>query len=126
MVCLDTNFLILLIRQDSQTHTKLRTLRGPLCTTIISLVELYKGVYGKPDVNREIGKIESILRFIRVIALDHKSCKIFGELYTKLKSNPLEDADLLIASMTISNNETLLTRNVRHFGRVSTLKTETW
>jgi tRNA(fMet)-specific endonuclease VapC len=126
MVCLDTNFLILLIRQDSETRSKLRRLTEPLYTTIISLVELYKGVYDKPNVDKEIRKIETILRFIRVIALDHRSCKIFGELYAKLKPNPLEDADLLIASMVISNNETLLTRNVRHFGRVSDLKTETW
>ena len=125
MVCLDTNFIIDLIRRDPQTYSKLRKLGGTLCTTTISLAELYKGAYLTNNVNKEIRKIESIIQYIRIITLDQKSSKLYGQLYEQLKSNRLKEADLLIASIAISNNETLLTRD-QHFQRISTLRTDTW
>lgn len=125
MVCLDTNFLILLIRQNSQAISKLRTLKGPLYTTIINLAELYKGAYLSNNVSRETQKVDNLMRFIRVIMLDRSSSKLFGQLNQQLRSNRLEDADLLIASIAISNNETLLTRD-QDFRRISTLQVDTW
>lgn len=35
-------------------------------------------------------------------------------------------ADLLIASIALANRATLVTRNVRHFQRISNLKLENW
>jgi predicted nucleic acid-binding protein len=125
MVCLDTNFFILLIRQDLPTLSKLKALGRDLCTTAINLAELYKGAYLSTDVNNEIRKIDSLVRFVRILKLDQKSSKIYGQLYKQLRSNILEDADLLIASIAISNNETLLTRD-QDFQRISTLRIDTW
>lgn len=51
---------------------------------------------------------------------------MYGEFYNQLRSNPIEDADLLIASIAVSNDETLLTKNVKHFERVPLLIISSW
>jgi tRNA(fMet)-specific endonuclease VapC len=50
--------------------------------------------------------------------------KIKAEL--ELKGQTLDDADLLIASIALLNNSTLITNNIEHFKRISGLKIENW
>jgi tRNA(fMet)-specific endonuclease VapC len=51
---------------------------------------------------------------------------MIGEFHSKLKTNPIEEADLLIAAISASKGELLITRNVKHFERVPGLKVERW
>jgi predicted nucleic acid-binding protein len=53
------------------------------------------------------------------------SATIYDELYCQLKSNMIKSADLLIASMVLSNSEVLLTKD-DHFRRISSLSCESW
>jgi predicted nucleic acid-binding protein len=43
-----------------------------------------------------------------------------------LKNNPTADMDLLIASICMANDLTLVSNNTRHFGRIAGLKLENW
>jgi predicted nucleic acid-binding protein len=60
-----------------------------------------------------------------VISFDDSSAGVYAELCYQLKSNLINDHDLLIASMTISNDETLLTRD-GDFRRVTKLSCDSW
>jgi len=126
LVCCDTNFLIGLLRGSSEAKSKLKTL-GPatLTTTIINVAELYKGVYRTSDISKGIGDIWSLLEHFIILNLDSAGCSVFGQLSSSMKGNQLADADMLIASIALSNNESLLTSD-SDFQRVPNLGTDNW
>jgi len=128
MVCLDTSFCIDLMRKDNtKAIDKLREYDGErILTTTITLAELYQGAYDSKNISHEVLKIDRLLQHINVLTLDNESAKKYGEFYNHLRSNPIGQADLLIASIVISNNEILLTKNVKHFVRVPSLRVSSW
>jgi predicted nucleic acid-binding protein len=95
-----------------------------ICTSIISVAELYEGVYGSKDYDTSLGILETFLEGITVLSIDHEVCKIFGRERNKLRKqgNMIGDFDLLIASMCLRHNLILLTNNKRHFEKIDTLK----
>jgi predicted nucleic acid-binding protein len=75
----------------------LRSLKGDeLCTTAISVAELYRGTWISNNKEREESKVRKILTSIRVISFDDACAGIYAELYCKLRSNMINDADLMI------------------------------
>lgn len=126
MACLDTTFIIDLLRNNSNALEKLKSLSGePICTTAISVAELYRGAWMSNNRERETAKIRKILDNMKVISFDNSSAGVYAELYCQLKPNPINEYDLLIASMTISNDETLLTRDA-DFRRITKLSCDSW
>jgi tRNA(fMet)-specific endonuclease VapC len=59
-----------------------------------------------------------------LLALDRDSAKAAGAINDK--SNPIGESDLLIASIVLANKQVLITRNKKHFERISGLKVEDW
>jgi predicted nucleic acid-binding protein len=96
-----------------------------MCTTAISVAELYRGAWISINREREKSKIKKILDNLKIISFDYMSASIYADLYCQLKSNLIKDADLFIASIAISNNEVLLTKD-EHFKRISLLKCDSW
>jgi len=97
-------------------------------TTTITACELYRGAYKSRDREKEVAKVSGILRSVKLLTLTNESCMFFGQLssHPELTAQPLSDLDLLIASIVLTTNETLVTKNVRHFSRVPNLKLESW
>lgn len=95
-----------------------------LCTSIISVAELYEGVYGSKNYEASLDALETFLEGITVLSIDLDSCKIFGRERNKLRKqgNIIGDFDLLIASVCLRHNLTLLTNNKNHFDRIDSLK----
>jgi predicted nucleic acid-binding protein len=56
------------------------------------------------------------------------STKLFGLIYAELRrlGIGIGAIDSLIASVVMENDETLITRNIRHFSRVPGLKVESY
>lgn len=54
--------------------------------------------------------------------------ELFGKIKATLKASGclIEDFDILIASIAISNNCVLVTNNVRHFDRIELIQIENW
>ena len=52
----------------------------------------------------------------------------FGELKATLRKagTPIEDMDLFIASIALSENRILVTNNLRHYRRIPGLDIENW
>ncbi len=131
MVCLDTDFIVALLRKDERAIERLRSLtqKGETLTiTPITACELFKGAYSAGDARREVQKIKDLLEYLTLLEFSVASCERFGKIYAALKNQgfPIGDLDTIIASLAMTHNQSLLTNNVKHFERISGLILESW
>ena len=127
MVCLDSDILINFLRKDRKTINLINELliQGRiLSTTSINFFELLKGIPNSSKINKK-----TILEFLSnfktynfEIEASKKAAEIFNDL--KSKGEIIELADILIASVVIASNETIITNNSNHFERIKELKIE--
>ena len=128
MKCLvDTDWIIDHLKGIEKVREKLKEFRqyGGIAVSIISLAELYEGIYSSKDPIKDQRLLENLLTQFSVLAIDREICKVFGRERTKLrkKKQLIGDMDLLIASTALHHNLTILTNNLKHFERVEGLKT---
>ena len=129
MVCADTSFLVDIERQNDEALKKLRELadRGEVIfITSVSVAECYRGAYGSRDGAKALKDTKELLELFAVLSLDYESAKTWGELSESMKSGSIGDRDLFIASIALVNEQSLLTRNKKHFERVPGLVVESW
>jgi tRNA(fMet)-specific endonuclease VapC len=129
MVCFDTDFLIAYLQNDSDAIKKLEELQAAdnatAITTTINAAELWKGAY-RSKTEKEIAKVKRLLDSLELITLDRGSARMAGELDTAIRASPIGESDLLIASIALTNKQALITRNKKHFERISGLQLEGW
>ncbi len=126
---LDTTFLIDLMNEDDSAVVKLLELSQKnigTAITVLSLFELYGGVFRRNANLNEKQKVLEVLTSQVIYVLDAKSAEIAGKIEAELsdKGQIISPPDILIAGICIKNNEPLLTRNVEHFSRIKGLKIE--
>lgn len=129
MVCVDTDFLIDLSNREEKALEKLKEIRAggdTVYTTTISMGEYYTGAYRSRDRETRVAKAREFLKAFAPMTPDHESARLWGQLSAELKSNTIGDLDLLIASIALSNKQTLITRNKKHFERVPEVEVEGW
>jgi tRNA(fMet)-specific endonuclease VapC len=130
MVCADTDFIIDLGRANQKAFEKLKEIgaRGEkVFTIVITVAELYHGAHLARDRVQALDQIRNDLSKFSVLNLDYESAALWGELVVEqTKSNFIGEGDLLIACIALSNKQTLLTKNVKHFQRTTGLKIESW
>jgi predicted nucleic acid-binding protein len=80
----------------------------------------------REDLSRQVEEV--VHRAQTVLAFDTIAARTFGVLKATLerRGTPLAEPDLRIASIVLSRGLILVTRNVRHFQRVSELTVENW
>jgi tRNA(fMet)-specific endonuclease VapC len=130
MVCLDTSFLIALIRRDHEAEKKLEAYlaaEAELSTTPITACELFKGAY-RSGRNENVTRVRKSLAYLQILDFSIDACERYGKLVNELhlKGTPIGDADTMIASIALTCGEILLTSDMEHFGRVPGLTIETW
>lgn len=110
-VCLDTDTLIDAFTEGIEKY------QG-YYTTCISLYEFLRGLeyLGKDIVEYKI----ALENYLNVVCIDNNSLIIASRIYSELKKRGglVEDPDLIIASICISNGLYLYTKNKRHFERL--------
>lgn len=129
MVCLDTDFIADLDRGKTDAIAKLDELESrneTIFTTAINVAELFHGAHNARDGERAVADITAILDKFHILSLDYDSARTWGALAEKLKSNPVGELDLFIASIALSNKQVLITKNKKHFERVPGLQVEDW
>jgi tRNA(fMet)-specific endonuclease VapC len=122
---IDTDWIIDHLNGIESVSKKLEKLApSGICTSIISAAELYEGVYGSRNYEDSLNALETFLEGITVLPIDQDVCRIFGRERNKLRKhgNIIGDFDLLIASICLRHNLTLLTNNKEHFERIDSLK----
>jgi tRNA(fMet)-specific endonuclease VapC len=91
--------------------------------SIISIAELYEGVFNSTNPERNERELQHFLQDVSTVQLDEETCRIFGRERANLRraGRIITDTDLLIAATALRRNLTLLTNNRRHFERVDGL-----
>ena len=91
--------------------------------SIISVAELYDGVFGANDLENAERELDAFLDYVEIVPLDDAICRIFAEERRRLRigGTTISDFDLLIGATALRHNLTLLTNNRRHFERVEGL-----
>lgn len=137
MHILDTDTLTYLHAGHSRVIERLRTLEdSEVGTTIITKIELLRGRMDfvlKAATGAELLRAqklliraEELLAQIMVFPLTTAAADQFDILQANRALRKIGRADLLIASMALSNRATLVTRNVRHFQRIPGVKVMNW
>ena len=131
MKFLDTIFLIDIIRKYKKAEKVLMDLEkeGTHATSTIVMHEFLVGAYGAKDPVKELLARRRLLQKLIILPYDvasaEESAKIEHEL--RRKGKIIGGADILIAGTMIANKiTTIVTRNKRHFDRISSIKTITY
>jgi tRNA(fMet)-specific endonuclease VapC len=131
MYCFDTDTLSAVIRRDPPLHLVRRLAQVPpteQATTTINLGELLYGAAkrGSERLTRQVREVVSTATTI--LSFDEEAAEVYGPLRARLEGEGrrLDEPDLRIASIALSRELTVVTGNVRHFGRVPDLAIENW
>jgi len=124
-IVLDSDILIYFLKGKKDIVNKVLSFNEDnLYITIINYTELLFGVYNSQKIESNYQKVYPFLQNFNILYFDKKSAEIFAQLKSKLKKdgNIIADMDLMIASITISNEAVLFTNNLKHFKRLEDLK----
>lgn len=129
MFLLDTDTIIYNLKGKEEIRRNLQDhLEEPMKISVITLMELYFGAYKSKKITGNLSKVRKIENAFEIISTGSECAEIFGMLKASLKEsgNLLDDFDLIIASCAMTNNLTLVTNNIKHFGRIDGLKLTNW
>ena len=134
MACLDTAILLDLsgrggkaLRDRARRKVQQLLAAGDaLTTTRLNVAELWVGVERSPAPRDELQAIGKLLSPLTVLELDAQSARLFGRITARLQlaGHPSGDMDVLIASVALVHDQKIVTRNLRHFERISGLRVE--
>ncbi len=125
---LDTDWIVHWLKGRKEIIDRVEVYRKDgLYVSIISVAELYEGIYGSKQPEKDEQILKDFLRGVTLIEITEEICKKFGELRNRLrkKGELIGDFDLLIASTALINNLTVLSDNIEHYKRIKGLKFET-
>ncbi len=126
---LDTDTLIFWLKGNKKIEEKALSVGLELIGySIISHAELYFGAYNSEQIDKNLSAIEIVKQKLTLITFDANAAQLFGKIKADLKQqgNIIMDADIMIASIALSNDLTLVTNNVKHFDRIMQLKIKNW
>lgn len=121
---IDTDWIIHYLNGQREIVKRLISLRKEgLAISVISLAELYEGVYYSINPEGDKKALDDFLTGVSILGIEDEICKIFGKERGKLRKLKIVigDFDLLIAATCLCYNLTLLTNNTRHFKMVEGL-----
>lgn len=122
---LDTSIIVNIFRGKKEEQKLIESLDGERASSFVCLAELYEGVARSRDREKEEDNLVKFFsRLHNVFGIDNEVAKKFGETRAQLKAqgNIIEDLDLIIAATCITYNQTLITRNQKHFSRIPDLR----
>ena len=100
---------------------------GRVNLSIITYYEILSGLKHR-DANKKLEVFFDFAAQNTVLSLTKEAATIASEHYATLckQGQPLEDIDLLIAGIALSNNLILVTHNTKHFERIEGLEIADW
>lgn len=93
----------------------------------ITVAELYFGAENSDYPKKTMHETEEFISLFHVISFD-KALHVFGREKAFLSSigQKIENFDMAIGSIALSNNMVMVTDNVSHLGRIRNLSVENW
>ena len=129
MYLLDTNTLVNILRGKPNVLANFNGNQTvPMVFSIISYGELVYGAKKSGDVEANLYKVKQLENYFPVIDVSLEIMDCFGETKTLLSRSGLtvENFDLLIGCTALTMNCTVVTGNVKHFGKIPGLKIVNW
>ena len=132
MRCVDTTFLIDLLRNDPKAVDKSQELESDpiVYTTEANVFEVVSGIFAQAtNKEKALHDAEQLFHTLRILPIDHLSAVTSGKIsgFLMQKGIEIDPVDCLIAGTLLINGCTsIITRNVRHFSRIPGLKVESY
>ncbi|MBM3333048.1 type II toxin-antitoxin system VapC family toxin [Candidatus Sumerlaeota bacterium] len=127
---LDTSTCIAFLRHhDSPVARKLATVkRADVLICSVVRAELYFGAHRHAQPEQKLGILKDFLSVFQSAPFDDRAAEIYGKLRADLArtGNLIGPNDLLIASIALAWDATLVTCNMAEFSRVPDLRIEDW
>ena len=97
-------------------------------TCSVVKAELFHGAMKSTNPVRTLADQIAFLSRFRSLPFDDRAAEVYGRIRPVLEAHgtPIGPNDLMIAAIAIANGVTLVTHNVREFGRVPGLSVEDW
>lgn len=129
MVCLDTSFVIDIIRNNKDAVLKKESLEKthePLMIASPTIIELIRGFRSRRISETQKEKVNQFLNAISTFSLDKESAIAAGNIEIDLlnRGQPIDITDIMIAAIAKANNEKIITRNLKHFKRIKGVEVE--
>ena len=126
---LDTDTTVYWLKGDKNIEVKVVSVGlANVKITILTCCELYYGAYKSYKIEENLKAIEKLKAKVPVIHTSEDVDKNFGRIKADLEKQGtrLDDSDILIASIVITEGGTLVSNNVGHFQRIRGLNVENW
>jgi predicted nucleic acid-binding protein len=124
--------MISLLRGEEEAKVKAQQLEETsrtIVSTAINALELFIGIVAVDGTSgKRVEITRNFLSNLTILPLDESSAERSAYILNTLKilGKPIGLKDSLIAGIALEHKANILTRNVKHFERVSGLKIETW
>lgn len=125
---LDTDTCVWLLRERPSVLTRIqRTVPGDVAITVMTEAELRFGALKSGRLAENLARLEDLLATpFEALPFDRMAARHHAEIGHAVRARPIGDRDLVIASIARAHAATLVTGNVREFGRVPGLTVVDW
>ncbi len=127
---LDTNACIKYLNGRSDNIRKNIESKRPHDILVCSVVkaELFYGSMKSLNPEKNLEKQQRFVNRFTSLPFDDKCAVIYGRIRAQLEQlgKPIGPNDLLIASIALKNDMTLITHNTREFARIENLSLNDW
>ena len=125
---LDTNTVSAHIKRPGGLAHRFFQHAGGLAVPTIVLAEMYAGAHKLPSPSRLLTAISDILQEVAVLDFDLRCAETFGRVHGGLlqKGIAVPVVDLMIASVALVHDLTLVTHNTADFQNVPNLRLDDW
>ncbi|RIK74200.1 MAG: VapC toxin family PIN domain ribonuclease [Planctomycetota bacterium] len=125
---LDSNIFIAILRGDRRLARIVRSRIEEIAVSAFVVAELRYGARrsAKPDHN--LREVERVTSFAPVVPFDNECADTYSGLRLSLerRGRRAGETDMLIASVALTHQATLVTHNIKHFELIDGLQIEDW
>ena len=127
---LDTNTCIYFLNRASEKVVQQFKELSPSQIKLpsITVAELYFGAEKSKFKAKNREKVKRFVSTFEIVSFDEKACTTYAKIRHSLERSgtPVGPMDLLIASIGLAHNFTVVTNNIKEFKRVKGLKLQNW
>jgi len=125
---LDTNICSAHMRRPGGLAHRFFQYAGGIAISTVVLAELYSGAYKHPSPSRLLALIADLLQEVAVLDFDSACAEQFGRVQGGMLQQGLAvpETDLMIASVALFHNLTLVTHNTADFQNIPNLRLDDW
>ena len=125
---LDTDTCSAHMRHPTKLTHRFIQYMGQMAITTVTLAELYAGAYKHPNTSRLLGLIGDLRQEVQVLDFDTDCAEQFGQVRGSLlrQGVSVSSMDLMIASVALVHNLTLVTHNTADFQNIPGVRLDDW